>query len=179
MVKLRYVILASAHNLILYGCENIALAQKVEAKLSCVAILDPEITKSKLDALTKSEQPEAAMLKVHEKMTLVELAEVLRDANPARKNRHLNFHSADSKQPHMFTKIKLDADEHPFFRRVWFGRHRLDEDSPLLTPSARHKVKLAGGYWPAELNNFQSIKKSIHFRHLLVCISGTSNATAS
>mmetsp|Transcript_8166 Transcript_8166/g.14779 ORF Transcript_8166/g.14779 Transcript_8166/m.14779 type:complete len:133 (+) Transcript_8166:348-746(+) len=79
----------------------------------------------------------------------------------------------------MFTKLALDANEHPYFRRVWFGRHRLDENSPLLTPAARNRVKLNGGFWPAEMNNYESIKNSIHFRHILVCIQGTSKASAT
>ena len=29
------------------------------------------------------------------------------------------------------------------------------------------------------MNNHQSIKNSLRFRHILVCISGTSNATAA
>lgn len=29
------------------------------------------------------------------------------------------------------------------------------------------------------MNNYQSIKSSLHFRHILVCISGTSNASAA
>ena len=62
---------------------------------------------------------------------------------------------------------------------MFHGRHRLDENSPLLTPAARNRIKLAGGYWPADMNNCVSIKKSIHFRQLLVCISGTSNANAA
>ena len=66
-----------------------------------------------------------------------------------------------------------------YFRRVWFGRHRLDENSPLLTPAARQRVKLNDGYWPKDMNNYQSIKSAIHFRHLLVCIKGVSNANAA
>ena len=85
----------------------------------------------------------------------------------------------ESKQPRIFCKLSLDANEHPFFRRVWFGRHRLDENSPLLTRAARNRVKMNGGFWPADMNNYQSIKKSLHFRHILVCISGTSNANAT
>lgn len=150
----------------------------VEAKLDCVAILDPKFSQLN-KGLANGDTKEPGQTKVNDKTTIAELAKVLRDADTRTANRSLAFHSTDSKQPHMFTKIALDADEHPYFRRVWFGRHRLDENSPLLTPSARNRVKLAGGYWPADMNNYQSIKKSIHFRHILVCISGTSNANAA
>lgn len=150
----------------------------VEAKLDCVAILDPKLAKLN-NALIPNNGVINSPNKVDEKTTMAEFAQVLRDANTKTANRSLAFHSSDSKQPHMFTKISLDADEHPYFRRVWFGRHRLDENSPLLTPSARNRVKLAGGYWPADMNNYQSIKSNLCFRHMLICISGTSNANAA
>mmetsp|Transcript_31890 Transcript_31890/g.60994 ORF Transcript_31890/g.60994 Transcript_31890/m.60994 type:complete len:597 (+) Transcript_31890:169-1959(+) len=154
----------------------------VNAKLTCVAILNPKISDSDIDASTNNDNTEPSPRHDRDKdmngiTTINELAQVLRDTNA--RTRDLTFHSTESKQPHMFTEVSLDADEHPFFRRVWFGRHCLDENSPLLTPSVRHKIKLAGGYWPAELNNYQSIKNAIHFRHLLVCLSGTSNANAA
>jgi len=152
----------------------------VEANLACVAILDPKLSQlNKILPDSDGTHNTHSQLKVDEKTTIAELAKVLRDTDSKTANRSLAFHSADSKQPHMFTKISLDANEHPYFRRVWFGRHRLDENSPLLTPAVRNRVKLAGGYWPADMNNYQSIKKSIHFRHILVCISGTSNANAT
>lgn len=150
----------------------------VEAKLDCVAILDPKL--AKLNKTTKSNVEASSgqenQLKIDEGTTIAELAKAL---NSRAATRTLAFHSTGSKQPHMFTKISLDADEHPFFRRVWFGRHRLDENSPLLTPAARRRVKLCGGYWPKEWNNFKSIKKCIQFRHILVCVSGTANANAA
>jgi len=158
----------------------------VEAKLDCVAILDPKYSKlnSKTDNdnINNNNTPADRQLNfnVNEKTTMAELAKVLQNTNSkTANNRTLAFHSADSKQPHMFTKLSLDANQHPYFRRVWFGRHRLDQSSPLLTPAARNRVKLAGGYWPADMNNYQSIKSSLHFRHILVCISGTSNASAA
>jgi len=154
----------------------------VEAKLTCVAILDPKLSKQNNDTPpdnNNSDMSPAGQLKVNDKTTIGELAKVIMDNDSRRANRHLDFHSTDSKQPHMFTKISLDADEHPYFRRVWFGRHRLDQNSPLLTPAARNQVKLAGGYWPADMNNYQSIKSSLQFRHILVSISGTANANAA
>jgi len=155
----------------------------VEAKLDCVAILDPKVSKITLptdslggDVSSASASPQHT---INEKTTIEELAQVLKDTNTRKATRSIAFHSSNSKQPHMFTKLGLDAEEHPYFRRVWFGRHRLDENSPLLTPAARNRVKLAGGYWPEDMNNYKSVKESIHFRHLLICISGVSNANAA
>ncbi|KAL7528292.1 hypothetical protein ACHAXR_004906 [Thalassiosira sp. AJA248-18] len=148
----------------------------VEAKLDCVAILDPKLSKTNKslpnDTSTIPEEDDSMSMIT----TIAELAQALESRAATRS---IAFHSTGSKQPHMFTKISLDADEHPFFRRVWFGRHRLDENSPLLTPDARKMVQLANGYWPAHMNNHQSIKRSLQFRHILVCIRGTANANAA
>jgi hypothetical protein len=117
----------------------------------------------------------------NENVTSSELAQVLKrnEAKNVVRSKGLAFHSSDSKQPRIFCKLSLDTEEHPFFRRVWFGRHRLDENSPLLTQHARDRVKQNGGHWPADMNDYKSIKRSLHFRHILVCISGTSNANAA
>lgn len=148
----------------------------VEAKLDCVAILDPKLSKLNKAFTNDAGNTPEGQLKVNEATTIGELAKVL---NSKAATRSLAFHSTGSKQPHMFTKISLDADEHPYFRRVWFGRHRLDENSPLLSSAARKRIKLNGGYWPADMNNHKSIKRSLQFRHILVCISGTANANAA
>jgi hypothetical protein len=94
-------------------------------------------------------------------------------------DQHTPLFHKKSKQSRVLAKLSLDANEHPFFRRVWFGRHRLDEHSPILTQSAKHKIKQNGGYWPSEWNNARDIRNNLHFRHILVCLSGTSNANAA
>eukprot|EP00970_Alexandrium_tamarense_P012223 scaffold2846_cov231-Alexandrium_tamarense.AAC.1 len=45
--------------------------------------------------------------------------------------------------------------------------------------SAVTSDKMNRGYWPSDMNNYKMIKKSLHFRHILVCLSGTSNANAT
>lgn len=85
----------------------------------------------------------------------------------------VTFHSAGSKQRNIFVKVPVEADKHPYFSRVWYARHHLDENSPLLTSDARDRVKMAGGCWPADMNNYRDIKNCLQFRHILVYISGT------
>ena len=167
---------------------DVSNGEIVEAKLHCVAILDPKFChEDVLDSvkLVESTPPNTednhatTQVRINEQTTISELAEVLgqeESNNIAR--RGLAFFSSDSKLPRIFCKLTLDTEEHPFFRRVWFGRHKLDENSPLLTQHARDRVKQCGGYWPPEMNNYKSIKRNIHFCHLLVCIKGTSNANA-
>jgi hypothetical protein len=175
---------------------DITSGEIVEAKLNCVAILDPKLCNEDVldsvkqnepsalpnpenngnndnSAASSSSSPPPPQVQINEQTTISELAKVLKHS------RGLAFHSSDSKHPRIFCKLTLDQEQHPFFRRVWFGRHKLDENSPLLTQHARNRVKSNGGYWPPDMNNYKSIKKALHFRHILVCISGTSNANAT
>mmetsp|Transcript_36512 Transcript_36512/g.79495 ORF Transcript_36512/g.79495 Transcript_36512/m.79495 type:complete len:749 (-) Transcript_36512:44-2290(-) len=79
----------------------------------------------------------------------------------------------------IFSKLLIEASEHPYFRRLWLARHILDETSPLLSPRARRLVKRNGGYWPASLNSYESIKNNIQFNQILVSLVGISNISGS
>ena len=79
----------------------------------------------------------------------------------------------------VFCKLEVDSSHHPFFKRVWILRHRLDETSPLLIPDIRKKVKANNGSWPADLNSAEAVRSSIKFDQILVSLSGTSNADAN
>jgi len=79
----------------------------------------------------------------------------------------------------IFSKIELDPDQMPFFKRVWIARHVMDENSPLLTHKARHLIKKNRGYWPQKLNNHAAVRKSLRFQQIIVNLSGTSNITAT
>ena len=79
----------------------------------------------------------------------------------------------------IFSKLLIEASEHPYFRRVWLARHILDETSPLLGPRARRLVKRNAGYWPASLNSYESIKNNIQFNQILVSLVGISNISGS
>jgi hypothetical protein len=79
----------------------------------------------------------------------------------------------------IFSKLEVESPEHPFFKRVWIIRHRLDADSPILKPHMRHLVKLNGGYWPQELNSAAGVRSAVLFDQIIVSLSGTSNADAN
>jgi hypothetical protein len=79
----------------------------------------------------------------------------------------------------IFSKLFVDHDSHPFFKRVWTVQIELNAESPLLTKEARNLVIANGGFWPDSLNNYQSIRKSISFNSILISFSGTSNTNAS
>eukprot|EP00804_Cyclotella_cryptica_P011573 CCRYP_012084-RA/>CCRYP_012084-RA protein AED:0.07 eAED:0.07 QI:167/1/1/1/1/1/4/74/578 len=146
----------------------------VEARLDCVAILDSKLCQADtFDSIDPAPSHDSPQDGKEPPSSSDDLTQLMMEQHKAL------FHNPNSKKPRVLTKLSLDANEHPFFRRVWFGRHRLDENSPLLTQSARNKIKQNGGYWPSEWNHARGIRNNLHFRHLLVCLSGTSNANAT
>mmetsp|Transcript_14503 Transcript_14503/g.35164 ORF Transcript_14503/g.35164 Transcript_14503/m.35164 type:complete len:730 (+) Transcript_14503:96-2285(+) len=79
----------------------------------------------------------------------------------------------------IFSKLMIEAPEHPFFKRVWLGRHTLDETSPILKPRVRRQIRRNGGYWPERLNNYKAVRESLQFNQILVSLNGVSNVSAS
>ena len=79
----------------------------------------------------------------------------------------------------MYRKITLTEFEHPFFSRVWVGRHTLDYNSLLLNKFARSMSRQNGCYWPADWNNPHDIRNALQFTDLIVTLTGISNVSAS
>jgi hypothetical protein len=79
---------------------------------------------------------------------------------------------------HIFSKMEIEASEHPFFRRVWVARHILDADSPILKHKIRRQIRRKGNQWPRELNNAQAIRDCLQFNQILVSLTGVSNISA-
>mmetsp|Transcript_28398 Transcript_28398/g.42933 ORF Transcript_28398/g.42933 Transcript_28398/m.42933 type:complete len:644 (+) Transcript_28398:171-2102(+) len=77
-----------------------------------------------------------------------------------------------------FLKVELEEPHHPFFNRVWHGRHVLDEQSPLVSVEARELIRRGGGYWPSSLNSVAAIKHHLRFSSLIVTMTGISNISA-
>ena len=67
-----------------------------------------------------------------------------------------------------FVKVELEEFEHPFFKRVWHGRHTLNQYSHLLTPEARTKIALKKG-WPAEWRDPDALRSCLNFKELVSC----------
>lgn len=83
------------------------------------------------------------------------------------------------KHKHIFSKLAIDAPEHPFFKRCWVVAHHLDEHSPIVKPRVRRMIRKHGGCWPDRLNNPRSIRDSLQFNQILVSLNGVSNISAS
>jgi len=79
----------------------------------------------------------------------------------------------------IFSKMRIEAQEHPFFKRVWLAKHVLDDTSPILTPRARRLVKRNKGHWPETLNTAAGVRRSIKFNQVLVSLNGVSNVSAA
>lgn len=79
----------------------------------------------------------------------------------------------------IFSKLIVDPDTHPFFKRIWTVQIELNAECPLLSREARKLVLENGGFWPDSLNNYQSIRNSITFNNILISFSGTSYTNAS
>jgi hypothetical protein len=80
---------------------------------------------------------------------------------------------------HVYSRMKMETNEHPYFNRVWVVRHRLDENSPLLRDRDRNEIRRNGGKWPKKLNSAKAIRKSLHFNAILVSLNGVANMSAS
>lgn len=80
---------------------------------------------------------------------------------------------------HIFSKMLVEAGDHPFFKRVWLARHVLDENSPIVKPRVRRQIRKSGGSWPDRLNSHAAIRESLKFNQILVSLNGVSNVSAS
>jgi hypothetical protein len=79
----------------------------------------------------------------------------------------------------IFSKMNIEASDHPFFKRVWLARHELDEYSPILKPRVRRQIRKNNGRWPDRLNSSTAIRDSLQFNQILVSLNGVSNVSAS
>jgi len=77
-----------------------------------------------------------------------------------------------------FLRVELEEPTHPFFNRVWHGRHVLDEHSPLVSVEARQLITQNNGYWPHELNSAPVMKHHLRFSSLIITMTGISNISA-
>eukprot|EP00567_Pseudictyota_dubia_P004568 CAMPEP_0197442998 /NCGR_PEP_ID=MMETSP1175-20131217/8874_1 /TAXON_ID=1003142 /ORGANISM="Triceratium dubium, Strain CCMP147" /LENGTH=692 /DNA_ID=CAMNT_0042973575 /DNA_START=83 /DNA_END=2161 /DNA_ORIENTATION=- len=97
-----------------------------------------------------------------------------------RKSSHQAMDEGSALAPRrIFSKMDIQTDSHPFFKRVWLARHVLDEHSPVLTNQAKKMIRKNKGHWPEELNSYQAIRDSIRFNQIIVSLSGTCNVNGA
>jgi hypothetical protein len=112
------------------------------------------------------------------------------DSRPSKKSSILNslvtrnHHTVDEDpssrlvNKRIFSKMYFEQCEHPFFKRVWVGRHILNRESPLVRPRVKRLIRKNNGYWPKSLNNFTDVRKSLLFNQILVSLNGVTNLSA-
>jgi hypothetical protein len=79
----------------------------------------------------------------------------------------------------IYSKLDIETDSHPYFKRVWIIRHVLDEKSPLLDAATHDRIVANDGYWPCELNDYQSVRQHLKFNELMVTFAGTDHTTGN
>jgi hypothetical protein len=79
----------------------------------------------------------------------------------------------------IFSKMLIEPGDHPFFKRVWVGRHVLDDTSPIVKPKVKRQIRRNGGNWPSRLNNHEGVRDSLQFNQILVSLNGVANVSAS
>ena len=67
-----------------------------------------------------------------------------------------------------YVRVNLVDCEHPFFGRVWHVVHILDASSPLLTNTAKEKIRENGGSWPDNwFERHDKIRRKLDFQSLV------------
>ncbi|KAL7555146.1 hypothetical protein ACHAWF_018750 [Thalassiosira exigua] len=74
----------------------------------------------------------------------------------------------------IYYPLNLEPKSHPYFRRVWYIRHTLNEKSPLLKRHVREQIKRDQG-WSASRHVHQDIRSSlVDFHRIRLTFKGTS-----
>jgi hypothetical protein len=107
--------------------------------------------------------------------------EILRDfSRMNQSSKHLFVTEDSGLIPQLiYSKLDIETDKHPFFKRMWIIRHRLDATTPLLSTEARDMINANGGFWPTELNDYKEVRKHLKFNEMMVTLSGTDHITGN
>lgn len=79
----------------------------------------------------------------------------------------------------IYFPLELEQSTNPYMNKVWYLRHTLNANSPLLKHSVREKLK-RDGVWDADLNTYQDMIASlVDFHKISITFKGTSSASNS
>ena len=165
----------------------------MDATLNCVANVDSNDLDPNQENIGESEHPLSSRSDTGSDVSSSGLgsdrvgsANTLRFLDPFMRFHIRRSHQTVDEDPssrlvtkHIFSKLHIEASDHPFFKRVWLARHTLDEDSPILKPRIRRHIRRNDGFWPARFNNYAAIRESLNFNQILVSLNGVSNVSAS
>lgn len=77
----------------------------------------------------------------------------------------------------IFLDLNIVNSVHPHFKRCWTAMHILDDNSPLLSPKMRSRIKKNSGLWPMQKDKYRTpryIKDNIIFEEIIVSFNGVS-----
>jgi len=80
-----------------------------------------------------------------------------------------------------FLDMDIVNNEHPHFKRSWTAMHILNEQSPLLSPKMKSRIRKNHGLWPSKdkYNTAQYIKENLDFEEIIVSFNGLSAHSSS
>jgi hypothetical protein len=81
----------------------------------------------------------------------------------------------------IFLDLNIVNNEHPHFKRCWTALHILNENSPLLSPKMRSRIRKNHGLWPNDkdkYNTAQYIRDNMNFEEIIVSFNGVSMHTS-
>jgi hypothetical protein len=146
----------------------------------------PTIISDNDDSVSEASASERSASRSERSPAMVHLSKVLNPVLATLAKQKNRDHQTVDEDPsarlvskHVFSKLMIEASDHPFFKRVWLARHILDEHSPILKPRVRKMIRKNGGRWPERLNNYTGIRDSLRFNQILVSLNGVSNVSAS
>ncbi|KAL3909865.1 MAG: hypothetical protein SGILL_007917 [Bacillariaceae sp.] len=83
----------------------------------------------------------------------------------------------------IYTRVSLQNENHPFFKRTWTLRHKVDLSSPLLDRNAYGIIQQfhanGGTGWPPQLNAYEKLRESVKFQDISVTLTGTDHVTGN
>mmetsp|Transcript_36974 Transcript_36974/g.83256 ORF Transcript_36974/g.83256 Transcript_36974/m.83256 type:complete len:927 (-) Transcript_36974:106-2886(-) len=80
----------------------------------------------------------------------------------------------------VYYPISLSPDTHPHFSRIWYARHTLNAESPLLKREVRDDIVANGGKWDKDYNCWEEVRRCLsEFITLRITLSGTSAVSAT
>lgn len=98
----------------------------------------------------------------------------------ANKDRATGGESTLDLEKKVYYPISLSPDSHPHFSRIWYARHVLNAESPLLKREIRDQIVQDGNKWDKDFNDHEEIRDCLNeFISLRITLSGTSAVSAS
>jgi hypothetical protein len=151
----------------------------LEAELKCMVSIDLQ------DEPSSSSTPASAPSALHHKRAATrdqsELFSI--DLTGAVENKDMNTEMDIPVSKQTYHKLRLEAESHPYFKRVWYCRHVLNDQSPLVRRDVRREIRdsCGGRHWPRDkCRSHEGIRSSlVKFNSIITTMRGTLDITSN